>query len=189
MAKGSYSMSSKTKSMKFICLFVFMLNFHLSHGHQQEVQLLLSFKGSLHDPLHFLSNWVSFTSSATICKWHGITCDNNANSSHVNAAVLSGKNITGEVSSSIFQLPYLTNLDLSNNQLVGEITFTHSLNSLSPIRYLNLSNNNLTGSLPQPLFSVLFSNLETLDLSNNMFAGTSPAPTGVLSSLGWFELG
>ena len=105
MAKGSYSISSKARSMKFIFLFMFMLNFILSDGDQQEVQLLLSFKASLHDPLHFLSNWVSFTSSATICKWHGITCDNNANSSHVNAAVLSGKNITGEVSSSIFSFP------------------------------------------------------------------------------------
>ncbi|KAG4392138.1 hypothetical protein GLYMA_04G085200v4 [Glycine max] len=189
MAKGSYSISSKARSMKFIFLFMFMLNFILSDGDQHEVQLLLSFKASLHDPLHFLSNWVSFTSSATICKWHGINCDNNANSSHVNAVVLSGKNITGEVSSSIFQLPYLTNLDLSNNQLVGEITFTHSHNSLSQIRYLNLSNNNLTGSLPQPLFSVLFSNLETLDLSNNMFSGNIPDQIGLLSSLRYLDLG
>ncbi|XP_020239034.1 probably inactive leucine-rich repeat receptor-like protein kinase At2g25790 [Cajanus cajan] len=185
MAKGS-SKFSKKKSMTFICLFMFMLNFHLSHG-EQEVELLLSFKASLHDPLHFLSNWD--TSSATICKWHGITCDNNVNSSHVNAVVISGKNITGEVSSSIFQLPYVTNLDLSNNQFVGEITFTYSLNSVSPLRYLNLSNNNLTGSLPRPLFSVLFSNLETLDLSNNMFSGNIPDQIGLLSSLKYLDLG
>ncbi|RDX65355.1 putative inactive leucine-rich repeat receptor-like protein kinase, partial [Mucuna pruriens] len=184
MAKGS----SKTKSLMFMCLFMFMLNFKLSHG-AQEVELLLSFKASIHDPLHFLSNWD--TSSATICKWHGITCDNsvNVNSSHVNALVLSGKNITGEVSSSIFQLSHVTNLDLSNNQLVGEIALNYSLNSLSPLRYLNLSNNNLTGSLPRPLFSVFFSNLETLDLSNNMFSGNIPDQIGLLSSLRYLDLG
>ncbi|TKY74539.1 inactive leucine-rich repeat receptor protein kinase [Spatholobus suberectus] len=185
MAKGS-STSPKTKSMTFICLFMFMLNFQLSHG-AQELELVLSFKASLNDPLHFLSNWD--TSSATICKWHGITCDNNVNSSHVNALVISGKNITGELSSSIFQLPYVTNLDLSNNQLVGEITFNYSLHSLSPLRYLNLSNNNLTGSLPRPLFSLSFSNLETLDLSNNMFSGNIPDQIGFLSSLRYLDLG
>lgn len=192
MAKGS-PMSSKTKSITFLCFFMLMLNFHISHG-AQEVELLLSFKASIHDPLHFLSNWNTH-SSATLCKWHGITCDNNnnnnVNSSHVNAVVISGKNITGQVSSSIFQLPHVTNLDLSNNQLVGEIitTFNYSANSLSPLRYLNLSNNNLTGSLPQPLFSVLFSNLETLDLSNNMFSGNIPYQIGLLSNLRYLDLG
>ncbi|BAT78354.1 hypothetical protein LR48_Vigan561s000300 [Vigna angularis] len=182
MAKGS----SETKSMTFICLFLFMLNFHSSHGDPKEVQILLSFKASIDDPLHFLSNWE--TSSATLCRWHGITCDNNVNSSHVNAVMLSGKNMTGEVSS-IFQLPYVANIDLSNNQFVGEITFNYSLNSLSLLRYLNLSNNNFTGSLPQPLFSVLFSNLETLDLSNNMFSGNIPHQIGLLSSLRYLDLG
>ncbi|CAJ1973908.1 unnamed protein product [Sphenostylis stenocarpa] len=186
MARGS-STTSNTKSMTFICLFLFMLNFHLSHGEQQQVELLLSFKASIYDLLHFLSNWD--TSSASLCKWHGITCDKNVNSSHVKAVVLSGKNMTGQVSSSIFQLPYVTNLDLSNNQFVGEITFNYSLKSLSPLRYLNLSNNNLTGPLPQPLFSVLFSNLETLDLSNNMFSGNIPDQIELLSSLRYLDLG
>ncbi|XP_061369599.1 leucine-rich repeat receptor-like serine/threonine-protein kinase SKM1 [Gastrolobium bilobum] len=173
MAKGA---------LTFMCLFIFMLNFHSSNG--EELEVLLSFKSSIHDPLHFLSNW--FNSSATICKWHGITCDN---SSHVNSLVLSGKNISGEIiSSSIFQLPYVTNLDLSNNQLVGEISLNSS-SSLSPFRYLNLSNNNLTGSLPLSLFSPSFSHLETLDLSNNMFSGKIPDQVGLLSSLRYLDLG
>src|ERR1044072_5037941 len=117
MARGTPTCSN-LKSLTLICIFMFILNLHSSHGEEQELQLLLSFKASLHDPLHFLSNWAS-SSSATLCKWHGITCDDN--SSHVTAVVISGKNITGEVSSSTFQLPHVTNLDLSNNQLVGEI--------------------------------------------------------------------
>ncbi|XP_027355203.1 probably inactive leucine-rich repeat receptor-like protein kinase At2g25790 isoform X2 [Abrus precatorius] len=188
MAKGA-SNSSKTKSLTFICLFMFMLNFHSSHG-EEELQLLLSFKASIHDPLHFLSNWVTSSATATattLCKWPGITCDNNT--SHVNTVVISGKNITGEVPSSIFQLPHVSSLDLSNNQLVGEITLNYSLSSLFPLRYLNLSNNNLTGSLPRTLFSVSFSNLETLDLSNNMFSGNIPDQIALLFSLRYLDLG
>ncbi|KAJ1409820.1 Protein kinase domain [Sesbania bispinosa] len=184
MAKETPTTTFSSKSLIFImCLcFLFMLNFHSSHGEEHE--LLLSFKASIHnDPLHTLSNWVS--SSATLCKWHGITCDN---SSHINAVVLSGKNISGEVSSTIFQLPHVTSLDLSNNQLVGEISLINAP-SLSPLRYLNLSNNNLTGSLPQSLFSASFFNLETLDLSNNMFSGKIPDQIGFLSSLRYLDLG
>ncbi|AES73883.1 putative protein kinase RLK-Pelle-Singleton family [Medicago truncatula] len=172
-----------SKFLNFICLFMFMLNFHSTHG-EQEFELLLSFKASIKfDPLNFLSNWVN-TSSDTICKWHGITCDN---WSHVNTVSLSGKNISGEVSSSIFQLPHVTNLDLSNNQLVGEIVFNSPF--LSSLLYLNLSNNNLTGPLPQSLFSSSFINLETLDLSNNMFSGKIPDQIGLLSSLTYVDLG
>ncbi|XP_045799419.1 leucine-rich repeat receptor-like serine/threonine-protein kinase SKM1 [Trifolium pratense] len=174
-----------SKSLTFMCffMFMFMLNFYPSHG-EQEFELLLSFKASIKfDPLNLLSNWVN-TSSITICKWHGITCDN---WSHVNTVSLSGKNFSGEVSSSIFQLPHVTNLDLSNNQLVGEVVFNSPF--LSSLLYLNLSNNNLTGSLPQSLFSSSFINLETLDLSNNMFSGKIPDQIGFLSSLTYIDLG
>ncbi|CAL5205238.1 unnamed protein product [Lathyrus oleraceus] len=181
MAKETPTMFSNL--LMFICLFMFMLNFHSSHG-EQEFELLLSFKSSIHyDPHNFLSSWVN-TSSNTICKWHGITCDN---WSHVNTVSLSGKNISGEVSSSMFQLAHVTNLDLSNNQLVGEVLFNAPF--LSSLLYLNLSNNNFTGPLPQSLFSSPFINLESLDLSNNMFSGKIPDQIGLLSSLTYLDLG
>ncbi|CAI8599869.1 unnamed protein product [Vicia faba] len=182
MAKEIPTMFSKL--LMFICLFMFMLNFHSSHGEQQEFELLLSFKSSIHyDPHNFLSSWMN-TSSNTICKWQGITCDN---WSHVNTVSLSGKNISGEVSSSMFQFAHVTNLDLSNNQLVGEVVFNAPF--LSSLLYLNLSNNNFTGPLPQSLFSSPFINLETLDLSNNMFSGKIPDQIGLLSSLTYLDLG
>ncbi|CAL0305641.1 unnamed protein product [Lupinus luteus] len=180
MAKAAPTSSSKSLFM-FLWLFMFMLNFNSLQG-QEEVELLLSFKASTHDPLHFLSNWLN---SSSICKWHGITC---TNSSNVNSIMLSSKNISGEISSTMFQLPYVTNLDLSNNELVGEIKL-NPYSSLSTLRYLNLSNNNLTGFLPQTLFSVSFSNLETLDLSNNMFSGVIPNQIGLLPRLKYLDIG
>ncbi|KAJ7965929.1 Leucine-rich receptor-like protein kinase family protein [Quillaja saponaria] len=166
----------------FMCLFMFMSSLHISHG--GELELLLSFKASIIDQFHFLSNW-SNSSAAIICKWHGITCDN---SSHIRSIELSGKNISGKITPSIFQLPYLRNMDLSNNQLIGEIPKLNSI-STSPLQYLNLSNNKLTSSLPDSLFSISFSHFKTLDLSNNMLSGKIPDHIGLLSSLKYLDLG
>ncbi|KAF7830108.1 putative inactive leucine-rich repeat receptor-like protein kinase [Senna tora] len=148
---------------------------------------------SINDPIGFLSNWIVVNSSSTtICHWYGITCRHN--SSGVNAVHLSGKNITSKSNtsvsiSSIFQLPHVEHIDLSDNQLsVGwEIT---NFTSPSPLRYLNLSNNNFTGSLPRGLFTASFSLIQTLDLSNNMFSGEIPHQIGKhFSSLTYLDLG
>ncbi|KAI9097593.1 hypothetical protein K1719_025364 [Acacia pycnantha] len=177
------------KCLTFICLVMLVsnLNSTQSHGDQQEqeLELLLSFKAWAKDQSQSLSNWLN--SSATFCNWHGLTCDQT--SSHVNSIQLSGKNMSGTISSSIFHLPKVTNIDLSSNQFAGEISFSFPSSSLSSLLYLNLSNNNLTGSLPEFLFSVSFSGLESLDLSNNMFSGIIPHQLGLLSSLKYFDVG
>ncbi|KAJ7958830.1 Leucine-rich receptor-like protein kinase family protein [Quillaja saponaria] len=175
---------AKKSSNLFVFIFLFMFLFNSRTSHGGEIELLLSFKASITDPFHFLSSWTN-SSASIICKWHGIACDN---SSHVSSIELSGKNISGTITSSIFQLPYIKNMDLSNNQLIGE---SPSINFISSwfLRYLNLSNNNLTGSLPSSLFSISFSHLETLDLSNNMLSGKIPDQIGLLSSLKYLDLG
>lgn len=186
MAKGVHR--TFPKSLTFMCLVILAFNLRSSQSHgdheQLEIQLLLSFKASAMDPRQSLSNWLN--SSASFCNWYGLTCDHS--SSHVNSIQLSGKNMSGTISSSIFQLPNVTNIDLSSNQFAGELSFSfHS--SLSSLRYLNLSNNNLTGSLPEFLFSVSFSHLVSLDLSNNMFSGTIPHQVGLLPGLKYLDVG
>ncbi|KAL1291084.1 hypothetical protein HN51_059629 [Arachis hypogaea] len=177
---------------RFLFLLILLNLLNPSHGKetesQQDLELLLSFKASIHDdPLHSLSNWLP---TISLCNWNGITCNKNISDVIVVTALsLAGKNISGEASSSVFHLPNLTSLDLSNNQLTKLLHLDQAPPFLSPIRYLNLSNNNLTGPPPRSLFSASFSLLETLDLSNNMFSGEIPPQIGLLSALTYLDIG
>ncbi|XP_043817493.1 receptor like protein 21 isoform X2 [Manihot esculenta] len=67
-------------------------------------------------------------------------------------------------------LNYMSGLDLSDNNLTGEIPY--ELGALSHIHALNLSHNQLTGSIPTS-FSNL-SEIESLDLSYNILSGQIP---------------
>ncbi|KAH8504399.1 hypothetical protein H0E87_011885 [Populus deltoides] len=163
-------------SMLFMFWFL-VLNSRMLHADNQELELLLAFKSSLNDPLKYLSNW---NPSATFCKWQGITC---TNSSRITVIELSGKNISGKISSSIFQLPYIQTIDLSSNQLSGKLP--DDIFSSSSLRSLNLSNNNFTGPIPNGSIFLL----ETLDLSNNMLSGKIPQEIGSFSSLKFLDLG
>ncbi|KAG2699632.1 hypothetical protein I3843_07G199500 [Carya illinoinensis] len=172
MAKKGAETCSWTLSMFML---LFLINLPALYG--EELESLLPFRDSIKDPLGFLSNWSSSTSS---CNWPGITCDNPP---HVKRIELSGKNISGKISGSIFQLQYVEFIDLSDNQLLGEIP--HNLFSCPSLLSLNLSNNNISGPLP----SISISRLETLDLSNNMLSGKIPDNIGLLWSLKFLDLG
>ncbi|PON47410.1 Tyrosine-protein kinase [Trema orientale] len=160
---------------------------NISALHGDELELLLSFKASINDPLHYLSDWSSSSSSSSssqhkdVCQWQGITCNN---SSRVNSVELSGKNISGKISASIFRLPDIETVDLSGNQLSGELP-DDIFSGSNTLRYLNLSNNNFTGPVPRGSVS----SLETLDLSNNMLSGEIPEDIGKFSSLSFLDLG
>ncbi|KAM4113351.1 hypothetical protein ACJW30_05G214200 [Castanea mollissima] len=67
-------------------------------------------------------------------------------------------------------LAYMSGLDLSCNNLTGEIPL--ELGQLSKIHALNLSRNQLTGSIPETLSNM--TELESLDLSHNNFSGEIP---------------
>ncbi|KAK9102328.1 hypothetical protein Sjap_019582 [Stephania japonica] len=146
---------------------------------EDEIELLISFKSSIKDPLHFLSTWNN--SSTNFCSWYGISC---ANSSHVSSIDLSAKNISGAIPPELFHLPFITTINLSGNQLRGEIpTETFSCSSL---KHLNLSNNNFTGSIPRRGF---IAGLETFDLSNNMITGEIPGNIGQFAALEVLDFG
>ncbi|EEF45856.1 leucine-rich repeat receptor-like serine/threonine-protein kinase SKM1 [Ricinus communis] len=173
-------MAKKGPSECSVMLFMFLLfflNFHMLHA-EDELELLLSFKSSVNDPFQYLFNW---NSSATVCKWQGITCNN---SSRIKSIDLPGKNISGKLSLSIFQLPYVEIINLSSNQLSFQIPDAIFYSS-SSILHLNLSNNNFTGPIPGGSISCL----ETLDLSNNMLSGKIPLEIGSFSSLKFLDLG
>ncbi|XP_015942524.1 receptor-like protein EIX1 [Arachis duranensis] len=75
-------------------------------------------------------------------------------------------------------------LDLSNNQLKGELPDCLNLNSL---QFLDLSNNKLEGKIP---FSLgVLTNLKALILRNNNFTGKLPSSLKNCSQLAWLDLG
>ncbi|KAG8371580.1 hypothetical protein BUALT_Bualt13G0102800 [Buddleja alternifolia] len=81
-------------------------------------------------------------------------------------------------------LPLVTNIDLSRNNLSGDIP--KELTSLVELRSLNLSGNHLTGSIPDGIGEM--KQLESLDLSRNFLRGEIPAGMAVLSSLNYLNL-
>ncbi|ESR40676.1 Receptor-like protein 15 [Citrus sinensis] len=81
-------------------------------------------------------------------------------------------------------LKYMTGLDLSSNELTGDIP--SEIGYLGEIHALNLSNNFLSGSIPRS-----FSNLkmtESMDLSYNKLNGQIPPELGELSFLAIFNV-
>ena len=78
----------------------------------------------------------------------------------------------------------LSQLDLSNNQLTGEIPT--ELGSLSSLVYLDLSENALSGTIPASLGNL--SNLETLRLFSNQLSEEIPTELGNLSNLNELSL-
>ncbi|XP_077243210.1 uncharacterized protein LOC143883783 [Tasmannia lanceolata] len=83
-------------------------------------------------------------------------------------------------------LPFglLTGIDLSMNQLQGDIPF--QIGDLGELLSLNFSNNLLTGYLPQSFRNL--KSLESLDLSHNKLVGRIPYELSQLDSLGAFSV-
>ncbi|XP_006838241.3 leucine-rich repeat receptor protein kinase MSL1-like [Amborella trichopoda] len=79
---------------------------------------------------------------------------------------------------------YNTGLDLSENQLEGEIP--EDIGKLQGIYMLNLSRNKLSGQIPESIGNMI--SLESLDLSFNHLEGEIPASLTQLDYLGWLDL-
>ena len=83
----------------------------------------------------------------------------------------SNNNLTGRIPPMICMLKALQVLDLSNNQLIGQIP--HCLGNFnSSLSILNMRNNRFQGKLPRTFTKG--SNLKTLDLSLNQIKGKIP---------------
>ncbi|XP_057819346.2 receptor-like protein 54 [Cryptomeria japonica] len=76
--------------------------------------------------------------------------------------------------------PTMAAIDLSNNQLNGNLPF--DLGKLKGLKLLNLSMNSFSGAIPSSIVQMTW--LETLDLSTNNFSGQIPPDLGSLSYLG-----
>ncbi|GMP95184.1 hypothetical protein CsSME_00044326 [Camellia sinensis var. sinensis] len=81
-------------------------------------------------------------------------------------------------------LPLLTSLDLSSNNLSGEIP--EELTSLLGLRLVNLSRNHLTGMIPKKIGYM--KSLDSIDLSRNQLSGKIPSSMSNLNFLGYLDI-
>ncbi|XP_022977035.1 uncharacterized protein At4g06744-like [Cucurbita maxima] len=175
------------------------------------------------DPLGITKTWVG----SDICKYKGFYCDNppdnksatavasiDFNGFQLSAPSLDGfldqlpdiavfhansNNFAGTISTNITRLPYLYELDVSNNRLSGP--FPAAVVGLNSLTFLDLRFNFFTGSIPPQVFvqdldfllinnnnfmqslpdSLSTTHILYLTLANNKFSG--PIPGGIVKAL------
>jgi LRR receptor-like serine/threonine-protein kinase FLS2 len=119
------------------------------------------------------SGYWNFTSTANPCydDWQGLTCDctndNDEEDCHITEIDLQRYNLTGIIPSSIFNLNFLTSLELGNNYIIDPLPET--LQNLTLLTILSLSSNNLT--IMSPVIYSCF-HLTSLILSSNQISDT-----------------
>ena len=117
-------------------------------------------------------NWLEANKSMD--DWYGITIADG----RVQEIKLDDNKLVGSISSSIGALDRLRKLNLSKNDLSGNI---FSIASLISLEELVLSENNLTGTIPSELGSL--ENLTELLLHTNNLTGSIPLELGSLMKL------
>ena len=155
---------------------------HLCHPDQRDAILDFKNKFQIQKPCldRRLKSWEN---NSDCCSWDGIRCD--ASFGDVIKLNLSDSCLHGQFNSNstIFllqRLPFLTTLDLSSNELSGNIP--SSLGNLSKLTTLDLSGNDFSGEIPSSLGNL--SKLTTLNnLSQNKFTGKVPSSLGNLLNL------
>ncbi|KAK6915229.1 Leucine-rich repeat-containing N-terminal, plant-type [Dillenia turbinata] len=181
-------------------IFLISISILVIHVHSKtnspDVSALNSLYSSLNSPSQ-LSGWKSSGGDPCGDSWEGIKCSG----SSVTEIKLSGLGLTGTMGYQLSSLTSVTNFDLSNNNLKGDIPYQlppnahridlsknsfsgmvpYSISQMSDLERLNLGNNQLNNQL-NDMFGQL-KKLTVLDLSYNSFSGNLPQSFKSLSSL------
>ncbi|KAG6694113.1 hypothetical protein I3842_09G034000 [Carya illinoinensis] len=160
-----------------------ILSFFILNSASSEADILLTFKASIEDSKNALSSW-SNASATHYCNWTGIACVSTPSLS-VTSLNLQSLNLSGEISSSICELPYLSHLNLADNVFNKPIPL--HLSECNTLETLNLSNNLIWGPIPSQISQ--FGSLKVLDLSGNHVEGKIPESMGSLQNLEVLNLG
>jgi hypothetical protein len=159
-----------------------------------EGELLLRIKRAWGDP-PVLAAWSAAPSATGAhCRWPYVGCDL---AGQVRRLTLASINVTGPIPDAVGGLSALAHLDLSGNSIIG--MFQTALYRCGSLRYLNLSYNNIGGELPANLSTLVLSSnkfngsiptslsrlrkLQHLELDYNGLTGTIPTELGELKSL------
>ncbi|QCD97464.1 serine/threonine kinase [Vigna unguiculata] len=169
------------------CTYLFLLSVSLSifdlSSSSSEGDTLLSFKASIEDSKKALSTW-SNTSSNHYCNWTGITCSTTPLLSVISIN-LQSLNLSGDISSSICDLPHLSYLNLADNIFNQPIPL--HLSECASLETLNLSTNLIWGTIPSQISQ--FASLRVLDLGRNHIEGKIPESLGSLKNLQVLNMG
>ncbi|OWM66521.1 hypothetical protein CDL15_Pgr013738 [Punica granatum] len=139
---------------------------------QSDASALWNMYSSLNNAAQ-LTKWIANGGDPCGESWKGITCSN----SRVTQIKLPGLGLTGSIGFQLGSLTSLTELDVSNNNLAGQIPY-----SLPPsVQRLNLANNNFNGDIPYSISQM--TSLKYLDLSFNSLTGNLPRSFSSLSSM------
>ncbi|KAK6133094.1 hypothetical protein DH2020_033133 [Rehmannia glutinosa] len=112
----------------------------------------------------------------------GIKCDcsdNNRSTCHITALRVYALDVAGPLPDELWNLTYLTDVNLGQNYLTGPIPA--AIGNLVRMQYLSLGINALSGALPRELG--LLTDLRSLSFSTNNFSGPLPSQLGSLSRL------
>ncbi|CAI9088968.1 OLC1v1023441C1 [Oldenlandia corymbosa var. corymbosa] len=140
----------------------------------KEGVFLLEFKKSLIDPNGNLQGWNAL--DVNPCNWTGIGCSDDYK---VTSVHLNGLNLSGTLSSSICNLPYLTDLNVSTNFISGSIP--PDLAFCQSLEVLDLCTNRFYSEFPSQLYKIAF--LRQLYLCENYIFGGVPQEIGYMSSI------
>ncbi|XP_062170847.1 probable LRR receptor-like serine/threonine-protein kinase At1g56140 [Alnus glutinosa] len=111
-----------------------------------------------------------------------IKCDcsyDNNTTCHITALKVYALNAVGVIPEELWTLTFLTNLNLGQNYLTGNLSA--SIRNLTRMQYLSLGINALSGELPKELGEL--TNLISLSFSSNNFSGSLPSELGNLVNL------
>lgn len=168
--------------MMMMLLIVLLLGSRTTYAFEEEVEALLDLKKHLIDPLNYLDSWKPIPTSESPCHFYGVLCDNQTG--RVVQISLNYKSLSGKISPSIGALHSLKSLLIPSNYISGHLPST--IANCTHLRVLNITANNITGDIPD-LSSL--KQLQILDISDNYFTGKFPAWIGSLTSLSALGLG
>ncbi|CDP03993.1 unnamed protein product [Coffea canephora] len=163
----------------------FFANASFSNGNPRDVDCLRAVKQTLEDPLNSLSTWnFDNATEGFICKFTGIECWHPDENKVLNVR-LSSMGLKGQFPRDLANCSALTGLDLSSNNISGNIPSDIS-SIIKFVTTLDLSSNHLSGQIPEGLANCSF--LNSLKLDNNQLTGHIPLEIGLLDRLKTFSV-
>lgn len=162
------------------------VSFNCSHAAQSDIDCLRSIKFSFQDPFEYLSSSWNFdnTTEGFICNFVGIECWHVGENKVLNIR-LSDMGLRGEFPLEIVGCSSMTGLDLSRNNIQGNIP-TNISKLIRYVTSLDLSSNQLTGEIPVDLANCSY--LNVLKLDNNQLTGQIPPQIGLLNRIKTFTV-